>query len=63
MLLNKEKGEVLCKLCLDKKKVTRTAYASSDSEDYEEKDLVDDKSDGSLKNSNVDLCITPWMSL
>ena len=30
MLLNKEKGEALCKLCLDKK-VTRTVYAKNGS--------------------------------
>ena len=30
MLLNKEKGEAICKLCLDKK-VTRTVYAKNGS--------------------------------
>ena len=40
--------------CVLIKKVTRTVYASSDSEEYEEKDLVDDKSDGSLNLGNSD---------
>jgi hypothetical protein len=37
------------------KAMKRKLETSSDSEDYEEKDLVDDKSDGSLNLGNSDI--------
>ncbi len=42
------------KACNDSK-MKRKLETSSDSEDYEEKDLVDDKSDGSLNLGNSDI--------
>ena len=47
--LNKEKGEALCKLCLDKKS-HQNCVCKLDPEDYEEKALVDDKSVAGTKS-------------